>query len=62
MDYICRDIRSENLTVEKIDEEIGRMNENQYRYGSAIDRPRLWDLLNEKKRLTGSKYYEPPMN
>lgn len=41
----------EGWTIAEINEEIERMNHNQYYYGMAIDRPRLWDLEYTKREL-----------
>lgn len=49
MDYIPRKITG--ITLEQIDQEIERMNYEQWAYGKSIDRPRLWDLLEARKEL-----------
>ena len=34
----------EGMTIDEINAEIKEMHEDLYRYGRAIDRPRMWDL------------------
>lgn len=53
MNYIPKIIP--NKTVEELAAELYQMQDDEYRYGRSIDRPRMWDIIHTLKQLNAER-------